>query len=223
MKEEAIQAIFQQLKRHLTIQGILTPIVSAKDFHSCFKFVPEKTASSYSERSAPHYKACVGGSKDGLADTLAEIHAAMATIPLETGFCPERWRHAVEIMLEKIPVTARTNKLRITQLIEGDLKQVLRATFARNITKLAHNHEVVISEHQYGWSHRMCISPILNKLFTIQILIQKQTNGIIFDNDAKGCYDTIISGIGYSKNYVPMLRKLWEQLEHHISTGYGIY
>jgi hypothetical protein len=45
-------------------------------------------------------------------------------------------------------------------------------------------------------------------------------NGIIFDNNAKGCYDRIISGIslamvrrlGYSNNYVRMLGKLWEQL-----------
>jgi hypothetical protein len=32
MKDDAIRAIVQQLKRHPTIQGIFTPIVSAKDF-----------------------------------------------------------------------------------------------------------------------------------------------------------------------------------------------
>jgi hypothetical protein len=89
MKDEAIRAFVQKLKRHPTIQGILTPIVSAKDFQSCFKLVPEKNASSYSGLSVPHYKACTDGSKDGLADTLTKIHAAMATIPLEIGFCPE--------------------------------------------------------------------------------------------------------------------------------------
>jgi hypothetical protein len=51
----------------------------------------------------------------------------------------------VNIMLEKIPGIARTNKLRIIQLIEADLNQVLRAIFARNIAKLAQNHEGVIS------------------------------------------------------------------------------
>jgi hypothetical protein len=210
MKDEAILAIIQKLKRQPTIQGILTPILSAKDFQSCFKCVPEKTASSYLGRSVPHYKACPYGSKYGLTNTLAEIHAAMATIPLETGSCPERWRHAVDIMLEKIPGISRTNKLRIIQLLEAELNQVLRAAFASNITKLAHTHEGVISEHHYGRSHRTCISPILNKLLTIQILIQKRTNGIIFDNDTKGCYDRIIIGIsiatvrrlGYSKNSV---------------------
>jgi hypothetical protein len=192
--------------------------------------VPEKTASSYSGRSVSHYKACADGSKDGLINTLAEMHSEMATIPLEMVFCPERWRHAVDIMVEKIPGIARTDKLRIIQLLEAGLNQVLRDAFARNITKLAHTHDGVISEHQYGRSHHTCIIPILNKLLTIKILIQKQTIGSIFDNDAKGCYDRIISGIslatvrrlGYSKKSVRMLGKLWEQLEHHISTGYGI-
>jgi hypothetical protein len=67
-------------------------------------------------------------------------------------------------------------------------------------------------------------------LLTIQILIQKKVEGIVFDNDAKWCYDRIISGIslpclkriGYSSNSVQMPGILWAQLEHHIATGYGV-
>jgi hypothetical protein len=167
MDNAAIRAIVGQLKRHPTIQGSLKPIVTTADFQSCFKCVPEKTASSYSGRSVPHYKACADGSKDGLADTLAEIHAAMASIPLETVFCPERWQHVLDIILEKIPGIARSNNLRIIQLLEADMNQVLRAAFARNVTKLAQSHKGVIINHQYGRSHRTRISPILNKLLTI--------------------------------------------------------
>jgi hypothetical protein len=39
------------------------------------------------------------------------------------------------------------------------------------------------------------MNPVLNKLLTVQLLIQKRTEGIVFDNDAKGCYDIIISGV----------------------------
>jgi hypothetical protein len=61
-------------------------------------------------------------------------------------------------------------------------------------------------------------------------LIQKKTYSNVFENDAKGCYDQIISGIallsirrlGYSKNSVKTLGKILEQLEHHISTGFGV-
>jgi hypothetical protein len=98
----------------------------------------------------------------------------------------------------------------------------LRIAFARNITRLAKDHEGIISEHKYGRAHNTCMTPVLNKLLTIQILIQKKVEGIFFDNDAKGCYDRIISGIdlaclkriGYPSNSV--------QLEHHIAMGYGV-
>jgi hypothetical protein len=88
-----------------------------------------------------------------LADILAETHATMETIPLEMGFCPERWKHDVGVMLENIPGIALMNKPRIIQLLEVDLKQALWAKFARNVTKLAQHHTSVISKHQYGRSH----------------------------------------------------------------------
>jgi hypothetical protein len=154
----------------------------------------------------------------------------MMNFPLDAGFCPERWNQSVDVMLEKVPGIPRSDKLRIIQLLEADLNQVLRIAFARNITRLAKDHEGIISEHQYGRAHKTCMTPVLNKLLTIQIIIQKKVEGIVFDNDAKGCYDRIISGIalaylkmiGYSSNSVRMLGLLWAQLGHHIATGYGV-
>jgi hypothetical protein len=74
------------------------------------------------------------------------------------------------------------------------------------------------------------MTPVLTKLMTVQLLIQKRTKGIVFDNDAKGCYDRIISGValaslrrlGYSKESVKMLGMLWAQMEHHVCTGLGV-
>jgi hypothetical protein len=197
-----------------------------EDLKPEFKCVPEKTASSYSGKGLHHYKARAEGSSDGLADAQAEVHATLVSIPSLTGYCPERWKHVIDIMLEKIPGVVRSNKLIIIQLLEADLNQVLRIAFARKITRLAKNHEGVISKHHYGGSHKTCIYPVLNKLPTIQLLIQKKTNGIVSDNDAKGCYNRIVSGISlttlmqlfYSKESVRMLGLLWAQMKHHIST-----
>jgi hypothetical protein len=61
-----------------------------------------------------------------------------------------RWRKDFDVMLEKIPGVVHRSNLRIIQLLEADLNQVVRAYFARNIITLAHYHEVMISEHQYG-------------------------------------------------------------------------
>jgi hypothetical protein len=230
LSDSAIQAIVKKLTKHPAIDSILKPVVTPEDFKSAFKCVPEKTASSFSGSGVHHYKACTEGSDDWLADIQVEVNAATMTVPLDAGFCPERWKQAVDVMLEKLPGISRSDKLRIIQLLEADLGQVLRIAFARNITRLAKEHEGIIWEHQYGWAHKMCMTPVFNKLLIIQPLIQNKVEGIVFDNDAKGCYDRIISGIalaclkriGYTKNSVRMLGLLWAQLEHHIATDYGV-
>jgi hypothetical protein len=96
--------------------------------------------------------------------------------------------------------------------------------------KTRKTHEGLISKHQYGRSHKTCISPGIDKLLAIQQLIQKKTIGIVFDNDTKGCYDRIVTGIslatlrrlGYSKESVRILCLIWAQMQHHICTVFGV-
>jgi hypothetical protein len=40
----------------------------------------------------------------------------MMTVPLATGLCPERWKKAINVMLENIPGVVRSNKLRLIEL-----------------------------------------------------------------------------------------------------------
>jgi hypothetical protein len=229
LTDHAIKAIVQQLRKHPLLMKIIYPVVTTEDFISCFGCVAEKTSSSPSGRHVGHYLACID-LQDELSVLLTEVHAAIMSIPLAEGFCPGQWRQAIDIVLENIPGVPRINKLRIIQLLEADLNQVLRSAFAINVSKLAQETPGIISKNQYGRSHQMCLTPVLNKLLTVQILIQKKTNGIVLDNDANGCYDRIVSGIalaalrriGYSKNSVRMLGLPWAQLEYHVATGSGV-
>jgi hypothetical protein len=136
--DKAIFAIVKQLKQHPLLQEIINPIVTAEYFRSSFQHVPEQAASSPIGRHVGHYKACLDPN-DEHEILLAEVHAALMTIPLATVYCPERWRRAMDVMLEKIPGISKKNKLRIIQVLEADLKQVLRCAFVRNISKLANN------------------------------------------------------------------------------------
>jgi hypothetical protein len=88
LKDEALAAILQQLRKHPNMQEIIQPIITEADFKSAFKCVPKKTASSFSGYGVHHYKACAEGSEDGLSNIQSEIHATMMTVPLATGFCP---------------------------------------------------------------------------------------------------------------------------------------
>jgi hypothetical protein len=171
LSDAAINAVVKQLRKHPAIDKVLKPAVTKNDFKSAFNCVREKTASSYSGRGVEHYKACAEGSGDGIADLLSTVHAAMMSVPLDAGFCPSIWKHAVDVMLEKIPGVSRSNKLRIIQLLEADLNQVLRSAFARNIGRLAKEHEGIISKHQYGRAHKTCMTTVLNKLLTVQLII----------------------------------------------------
>jgi hypothetical protein len=92
LSDGSINAIVAQLQKHPAIDKILKPVVTPEDFKSAFKCVPEKTASSFSGRGVHQYKACAEGSDDGLADIQVEVHAAMMTVLLDAGFCPERWK-----------------------------------------------------------------------------------------------------------------------------------
>jgi hypothetical protein len=97
----------------------------------------------------------------------------MMSVPLDAGYFPERWKQVIDVILEKIPGVARSDKLISIHLLEADLNQVLRINFARNIMILANNHSGIISDHQYGRSNQMCMTPVLNKMLMVQLLIQK--------------------------------------------------
>jgi hypothetical protein len=124
LTDRAIKAIVKQLRKHPLLTKMISPLVTTEDFMSCFGCVAEKAYSSPSGRHVGHYLACID-LKDELSVLLAAVHAVIMSIPLAEGFCPERWRQEIEIMLEKIPGVPRINKLRIIQLLEEDLNQVL--------------------------------------------------------------------------------------------------
>jgi hypothetical protein len=79
------------------------------------------------------------GSDDVLADIQVEVHVAMMIVPLDAGFLPDIWKQAVDVMLEKVPGISRSDNVRIIQMLEADLNQFLRISFARNITRILYN------------------------------------------------------------------------------------
>jgi hypothetical protein len=95
LTDHAIKAIVKQLRKHPLLTKIISPVGTTEDFISCFGCVSEKTSSSPSSsspsgRHVGHYLACID-LKDELSVLLAAVHAAMMSIPLAEGFCPERW------------------------------------------------------------------------------------------------------------------------------------
>jgi hypothetical protein len=86
LDDEAINDIVTQLNKHPAIQQIISPIVTEEDLKSAFKYVTEKTASSYSGCGVHHYKACSEVSQDGTTYLIAAVNAVMMTVPFAAGF-----------------------------------------------------------------------------------------------------------------------------------------
>jgi hypothetical protein len=133
---------------HPMVQQIVKPIVTPEDFTLCFKCVLKRTALAYSGRSVPHYKVCTHIKEEGIGELLASVYASMMKVPLDAGFFPEIWGKAIDVILEIFLGFIRNNKLRIIQLLEAYLNQVLRLAFARNISKLAQDKDGIMSDHQ---------------------------------------------------------------------------
>jgi hypothetical protein len=97
LSDDALAVIIKQLRKHPAVRKNIMSIVTEADFKSAFKCVPDKTAFSFSGGG--------GSSLQGLCRRLRRwvsghlVHAAMMIVPLATGFCPERWKEAIDVML----------------------------------------------------------------------------------------------------------------------------
>jgi hypothetical protein len=98
-------------------------------------------------------------------------------------------------MLEKEPGNPKQHRLRIVALLESDYNQSQRILLAR---RLIHHMEDANLMHdmQYGSRpSRMCISPVLNKVLSFDIVRQTTVNGAFIENDAIGCYDRLVNDL----------------------------
>ena len=76
----------------------------------------------------------------------------------------------------------------------------------------------------------MCISAVLLKRISYDIIRQTRTDAIMFDNDASACYDHIIPSLaammsrraGMTRNGSHVLIRLLLNMEYYVRTAYGV-
>jgi hypothetical protein len=197
-----------------TFSTLITP----EEFQSNYGIVKERTSSSVSSRHVRHYKAVVHD------ETLSLIHTLMMSLPYIIGFSPERWRRVFDVMLEKEPGNPKIHCLRIIALIESDYNQSQRILLAR---RLSHHMEDInlIPDMQYGSRPgKLCISPVLNKQLTNDIIHQTKQTAAIIENDAVGCYDRLMNPLlllamrwlGVPESLARSIALTWSNTTHSI-------
>ena len=116
-------------------------------------------------------------------------------MPFTYGFSPACWRIAVQFMLGKGPGNPTITKLRVTQLLEADMNFAFWLLWGKRLihNNMAHN---VLSQWNFGGRPGARIhSALLLKTISYNYLHFTQHNTVIFDNDAKACFNRIIPSL----------------------------
>jgi hypothetical protein len=133
-------------------------------------------------------------------------------------------------MLEKNPGSPKIHRLCIIALIESDFNQSQRILIARRLTHRMEDHSI-IPDMQYGSRPgKLCVSPVLNKQLTHDIIRQKKCTTAIIENDAVGCYNRLMNPLvllamrrlGVPAFVTKSLANTWSSTSHSIKTLYGI-
>ena len=180
--------LLQEMKKKVSKpMPIEKTTISHEEFQSFFRHTPEDRSSSPSGLHLGHYKAAT------VSEEFSAVLWNIALIALENEYALTRWHRSVTILLEKSAGNPFIHKYRTIHLIESDLNFVMRKVWGRDFMR--HN-EIAETFHnnQYGGRKgRLPTSAILNKVLTLDIIRFFGDDMAIIDNDAKACYDRVIS------------------------------
>ena len=79
---------------------------------------------------------------------MAKVLVRFYNIIKKRNHFPSRWLDALDMMIEKGKGN-KTNKLRVTQMIEADLQLIMRIFLGLRVAKNYKNHDRT-SKHDYG-------------------------------------------------------------------------
>jgi len=88
----------------------------------------------------------------------------------------------------------------------------------------------MIPDMQYGSRPaKMCVSPVLNKVVSFDIVRQTKVTGAFIENDAVGCYNRLVNNLVFLElrhlslpvHVLKAVQDAWDHACHHIKTKYG--
>jgi len=160
---------------------------------------------------------------------VADIDAAIAAIPILTGYSPKAWKKAVDVMIPKKSSSVHVTKLRIIVLFHS-LYNMINKHVGRISVRRAEDLHLIPDEiygSRPGYRANICA---LNKVLTYDVLRQSRLLAALCSNDADSCYDRILHALasislqrmGVAAETCSMMFGTLQDIEHYISTAYGV-
>ena len=211
--------LITQLKRPAAVTTLQQrkPHVSVDKHCKGWKRAKEQTSSGKSGITFSHLKA------GATCPEIAEFEAQMADIPYKSGMSPDRWKKALNVMLEKKKGNFRVDKLRAIVLFEADFNQNNKQ-LGRETMFTAEDLNAIAKEQYGSRKHFSAIDHSLNKLLTFDLIRQLKREAVLCANDVKSCYDRIVHSIeslsmprvGAPIEPIICMFTTIQRLEHHI-------
>ena len=183
--------ILLQMKRSPLIKKEIGTDTSFEDFCKFYRLATESTSSSPSGRHYGHFKSLLQTEKR----YMQAIHSILC-ISVDHDIILGRWKPTLSTLIEKLNGKPYIHKYRTIHIIESDVQFLSKQIYVLGMMKLADGMGL-ITDQQYGArNRRQCQSAYINKICYYDISRQKVMASSFLDDDAKACYDRIVTGLG---------------------------
>ena len=183
-----VHELLKSMKRPSCITNDIRPYTTIGEFRKFIHITKERTSSSPSGRHYGHYKALL----EAKPTFLHVIHGIIELV-VRHNVILDRWKTTNTTLLEKNPGTPFVHRLRAIHIVEGDFQFIAKYYYSHKMMALAEKHQLV-SDEQYGRrANRKAQSAVLNKVLYYNICHQTVTPAAFMEDDARACYDRIIT------------------------------
>ena len=213
------------MKRPKCIKKDIQTLTTYSDFRQFIKVTKKKTSSSPSGRHYGHYKALLEGKS-----TFLQVIHGIVELAVQNNVILDRWTVTNTTLLEKNPGTPFIHRLRAIHIVEGDLQFVAKYYYAQKMMKTAEKHGLVSDEQYGGRNNRMAQSAVINKIMYYNISHQLGMGAAFMDDDARACYDRIITPLsslectkwGLSLPIANFTTNFIHSQKFHVRTNHGV-
>ena len=200
----------------------ITGTVTTKEHCAGWRKMRAKTGSS---PYGPLFCDYIAGTYD---PDVAEVDASLSSIPHTTGFSPEQWQEAADVMIPKKKSSRHVQKLRIIVLFDAMFNMVNKR-IARDMIRRAQRCQLLPLEAYGGVPGRRASTCSLNKILALDIIRIERRPATVCSNDAKSCYDRIIHTVaslcmqrlGVTQEACFTMFGTLQELRHHVRTAFG--
>ena len=151
----------------------------------------------------------------------------MVEIPFMSGYVPDWWKQATDVMLLKKEGNHALKKLQTIVLYKADFNMYNKVLGRQSMTQALHLHQ--IAPEQYSRPERSAIDHALNRRLVFDYCAYNHTPYSLCSCDLQGCYDRIVHSaailalrrLGIPAGKLQTMFGAVQGAVHHVRTVYG--